>query len=453
MKAKYIKTNWVDNKTPLDASHLNKIENGIETLYEQAPDKSEIKAGTNIKIDETTLGELKISTTSDVLTKNNVINSLGSTETDKPLAASKGKELNESKANRSELTAETSAREAADEELKERVDNISSLGRFLSVWNCQTGFPYTDPENTPYTYKTGDYYIVGKLAEYPVWIEYKLTGESESIKTWFYTKYGDLFLYGDSSSYVYIEEFTIGKNVYNSVGSVIGTLSAFNTVSSENDNQLIPSGPEYTKARSTTINRPCSKETPKLNDLYRYDGSSWVLLSLEDKKTLWGSIEGDISQQLDLMMVFNVKQDVTDKVTSLSSSSTNNQYPSAKCVYDFANTTKTNTSIASSTGSKTVNYNTLEVITLENTITVAPALNITLSETGKYAGKANVWWVQVFNNTSETATINLLGSSGLAITPKYPGGEAPVFEANSITEMQIMKEGSSIYIASYQTYK
>ena len=32
---------------------------------------------------------------------------------------------------------------------------------------------------------------------------------------------------------------------------------------------------------------------------------------------------------------FDTKEDVSNKVTSLSSSSTNSQYPSAKCVYDI----------------------------------------------------------------------------------------------------------------------
>lgn len=32
---------------------------------------------------------------------------------------------------------------------------------------------------------------------------------------------------------------------------------------------------------------------------------------------------------------FNTKEDVSNKVTSLSSSSTDSQYPSAKCVYDI----------------------------------------------------------------------------------------------------------------------
>lgn len=49
--------------------------------------------------------------------------------------------------------------------LDERIDNVSSIGRFLSLWNCSTGKPYDDPTTTlPYVYHTGDYYRVGAIA-------------------------------------------------------------------------------------------------------------------------------------------------------------------------------------------------------------------------------------------------------------------------------------------------
>lgn len=48
----------------------------------------------------------------------------------------------------------------------------------------------------------------------------------------------------------------------------------------------------------------------------------------------WGNIQGDISDQTDLQESLNDKEDKSNKVTSISSSSTNTQYPSAKCIYD-----------------------------------------------------------------------------------------------------------------------
>jgi len=45
------------------------------------------------------------------------------------------------------------------------INTLKSIGRFLSIWNAATGLPVTDPTALPYTYKTGDYYIVGTVAD------------------------------------------------------------------------------------------------------------------------------------------------------------------------------------------------------------------------------------------------------------------------------------------------
>lgn len=48
----------------------------------------------------------------------------------------------------------------------ERIDVQPSakLGRYLSGWNCATGLATTNPQESPYEYTTGDYYIVGVVA-------------------------------------------------------------------------------------------------------------------------------------------------------------------------------------------------------------------------------------------------------------------------------------------------
>lgn len=48
----------------------------------------------------------------------------------------------------------------------ERIDlqPAPELGRYLSTWNCATGLAGTNPPVSPYTYKTGDYFIVGAVA-------------------------------------------------------------------------------------------------------------------------------------------------------------------------------------------------------------------------------------------------------------------------------------------------
>ena len=73
------------------------------------------------------------------LQASDVVDSTGSTATDKPLSANKGKAL------------------------QDEINNVKSRGRFLSSWNCATGLPTTNPEESPYQYKAGDYYIVGNV--------------------------------------------------------------------------------------------------------------------------------------------------------------------------------------------------------------------------------------------------------------------------------------------------
>lgn len=72
----------------------------------------------------------------------NVINDVTSTSTINPLSAAQGKMLND------------------------RIDNLSNIGRFLSLWNCETGLPETNPPTLPYAYHTGDYYRVSVADEY-----------------------------------------------------------------------------------------------------------------------------------------------------------------------------------------------------------------------------------------------------------------------------------------------
>lgn len=69
-----------------------------------------------------------------------IVNSTGSTATDKPLSANMGKSL------------------------QDQIDNLSARGRFLALWNCATGLAQSNPPESPYTYKTGDYFIVGTVA-------------------------------------------------------------------------------------------------------------------------------------------------------------------------------------------------------------------------------------------------------------------------------------------------
>lgn len=78
---------------------------------------------------------------STALQPSDVIDNVTSTATDQPLSANQGKIL------------------------QEQIDDLKSIGRFLSIWNCKIGKPTSEPESLPYTYHTGDYFLVGEVNE------------------------------------------------------------------------------------------------------------------------------------------------------------------------------------------------------------------------------------------------------------------------------------------------
>lgn len=102
---------------------------------------------TNPELNE---GLIAVDANGNIINKE-VVNSVTSTATDKPLSANMGKEL------------------------ADQITNLSALGRFLSTWNCATGKPATNPVEMPYAYKTGDYYMVNNLG---TGTKYKPNGSS-----------------------------------------------------------------------------------------------------------------------------------------------------------------------------------------------------------------------------------------------------------------------------------
>lgn len=63
-----------------------------------------------------------------------------------------------------DILAYALAKAAAGKYTDYKVNNVSPIGRYLSTWDCTTGLPVTEPETMPYEYKTGDYYVVSKVA-------------------------------------------------------------------------------------------------------------------------------------------------------------------------------------------------------------------------------------------------------------------------------------------------
>lgn len=50
-------------------------------------------------------------------------------------------------------------------EVVARLEAMGNIGRYLSTWDCTTGLPGTNPQTNPYSYTTGDYFVVSKIGE------------------------------------------------------------------------------------------------------------------------------------------------------------------------------------------------------------------------------------------------------------------------------------------------
>ena len=80
--------------------------------------------------------------------------------------------------------------------LKDAIDNISGLGKFLSLWDSTTWLPISFPLSTPYTYTTWDRYMVETVGA----TNYKPNGSSytwsasSTVESWA-VEVGDVYIY------------------------------------------------------------------------------------------------------------------------------------------------------------------------------------------------------------------------------------------------------------------
>ena len=151
-------TGTLANQTDLQSALDNKVDktttadkvygtdaNGDQTTYDknsfgQVDDVT--VGGTSVVTNKiAVLGSMAGETASDYVLVSNIVNDVVSTDTDKPLSANMGKEL------------------------QDQVDNLKARGRFLALWDCSTGLAETHPTVSPYEYKAGDYFIVGIVAQ------------------------------------------------------------------------------------------------------------------------------------------------------------------------------------------------------------------------------------------------------------------------------------------------
>lgn len=67
---------------------------------------------------------------------------------------------------------------SGDSALQAEIDVLKARGRFLALWDCSTGLAESNPPTSPYTYQSGDYFIVGTVSTATPPVNYKPTGSS-----------------------------------------------------------------------------------------------------------------------------------------------------------------------------------------------------------------------------------------------------------------------------------
>lgn len=122
------------------------------------------------------------------ITVPNVINNVQSTSTSDALSANQGKLL------------------------QDQINDLKAMGRFLSLWDCETGLPISFPLTTPYNYQTWDYFLVENVdttTNYrPSGVQYagiaSTVVETDEVEVW------DLYIYDGS---VWLLQINHGKSV------------------------------------------------------------------------------------------------------------------------------------------------------------------------------------------------------------------------------------------------
>ncbi len=123
---------WVGTQDYATNERVDSVEDAIPSALSELTDDSTHRLVTDTE-------KNGWSAKADISDIPDVIDNVTSTSTEDALSAKQGKILND------------------------RINNIEGRGRYLSHWNCVTGLPLTNPSGTPYTYRTGDFFIVNTV--------------------------------------------------------------------------------------------------------------------------------------------------------------------------------------------------------------------------------------------------------------------------------------------------
>lgn len=99
-----------------------------------------------------------------------------------------------------EWTSSDALSATAWKELLEKLNNLSSMWKFLSSWRCDTWLPETDPIDNPHIYKVWDYYIISKVAP-DGWTNYR--PDNRQYTKWVASTVVEWLLPKENDSYYY----------------------------------------------------------------------------------------------------------------------------------------------------------------------------------------------------------------------------------------------------------
>lgn len=191
------------------------------------------------------------------------------------------------------------------DDLEDEIDSLKGIGRFLSIWNCTTGLAETNPPESPYTYRTGDYFLVGTVSSATPAVNYKPDGSSYTTGVASTTvetdtvKVNDIYVYDGTNWKLQINSqrdvvFSgITGSPYdntalsNAFGAKQDTLVSAVNIKTINNNDILGSG-------NLTISG-LPTQTGHSGDFLSTDGTnaSWVTIeqyTANEVETLWNSI-------------------------------------------------------------------------------------------------------------------------------------------------------------------
>lgn len=236
----------------------------------------------------------------DVQPTTEVINSLTSTSTTSALSAYQGREL------------------------QDQINNLSSIGRFLAMWDADTGVArYVD---LGFQYEQGDYFIIASVDEPDMSISAHSSGITATVvdQSKWEEKFGVVTrsLTFTKSQYGWEWSEPPVSGSYQDVESEIGVKvepanasigESFTVAYNANLVNYMPEGGSYTGPSQTVATDPI-----EISDMYFYTGSQWVYLANHQKQTAVDeALSASSTNPVENRVVTNA---LADKVNSVNTS-------------------------------------------------------------------------------------------------------------------------------------